>query len=54
MKIQGISFRHAVELLKIDLSLVAESVAAPVKQSRIRVLPPPVTLTRMIRPYCSK
>jgi DNA primase len=41
MKIQGISFRHAVELLKADLSLAAEA-AAPVKESTIRRLPPPV------------
>lgn len=41
MKSQGISFRHAVELLKADLSLAAEPVAL-VKQSSIRRLPPPV------------
>ncbi len=42
MKRQGLSFRHAVELLKADLSLAAEPVAAPVKASSIRRLPPPV------------
>ncbi len=42
MRIQGISFRHAVERLKADLSLAAEPAAAPVKRSLTRVLPPPV------------
>lgn len=41
MRIQGISFRHAVERLKADLSMPAEGVA-PVKRSLARVLPPPV------------
>jgi len=41
MKAQGISFRHAVELLKADLSLAAEPVSS-VKRSRIRTLPAPV------------
>ena len=42
MRMQGISFRHAVERLKADLSLAAEPVAAPVKHSSARVLPSPV------------
>ena len=41
MKAQGISFRHAVELLKADLSLAAEPVSSA-KRSRIRTLPAPV------------
>jgi hypothetical protein len=41
MKTRGISFRHAVELLRADLSLVAGPVD-PVKASPIRRLPPPV------------
>lgn len=42
MKLRGVSFRHAVELLKADPSLAAQSVHGPVKQTRIRSLPPPV------------
>ncbi|MFI4941517.1 MAG: CHC2 zinc finger domain-containing protein, partial [Burkholderiales bacterium] len=41
MKFRGISFRHAVELLKADPSLAAAG-AAPVKHSIVRTLPPPV------------
>ncbi|MDR3711330.1 MAG: CHC2 zinc finger domain-containing protein, partial [Puia sp.] len=41
MRSQGVSFRHAVELLKADLGLPVEG-AAWVKQSSIRKLPPPV------------
>jgi DNA primase len=42
MKANGISFRHAVELLKADhLPLAAEPIQ-PVKQSTVRKLPPPV------------
>ena len=41
IKTRGVSFRHAVELLRSDLSLVAGPVA-PVKASPIRRLPPPV------------
>jgi len=41
MRTRGISFRHAVELVKADLSLVAGPVD-PVKTSPIRRLPPPV------------
>ena len=41
MKLQGVSFRHAVELLKADLALPLET-AAPVRQSSVRKLPPPV------------
>ncbi len=42
MKFQGISFRHAVELLRADLGGSGEA-AAPVKASSVRRLPPPVT-----------
>jgi DNA primase catalytic core len=41
MRIQAISFRHAVELLRSDLGVSGGS-AAPVKASSIRRLPPPV------------
>jgi DNA primase catalytic core len=41
MKLRGISFRHAVELLQTDPSLAADTVV-PVKQSRVRTLPAPV------------
>ena len=37
----GVSFRHAVELLKADPSL-ATSAGTPVKSSTVRTLPPPV------------
>ena len=39
----GISFRHAVELLRADPSLAAGD-GAPVKRSQARKLPPPVEL----------
>ena len=45
MKIHGVSFRHAVELLKADLSLAAGAAAGaatPVKRSAVRALPAPV------------
>jgi hypothetical protein len=42
IKTRGISFRHAVELLRADLSLVAGPIA-PVQTSPIRRLPPPVS-----------
>jgi DNA primase catalytic core len=41
MKLRGISFRHAVELLHTDPSLAAEAVAI-VKRSHVRALPAPV------------
>ncbi len=41
MRTRGISFRHAVELLRADLSLVAGPIVA-VKTSPVRRLPPPV------------
>ena len=42
MRAQGVSFRHAVELLRADhLPLAAEPIK-PVKQSRVRMLPAPV------------
>lgn len=43
MRMQGISFRHAVELLKSDLGLAAAAPAAA-KESAIRRLPSPVAL----------
>ena len=45
MKIHGVSFRHAVELLKADPSLAAGVVAGaatPIKRSTVRALPAPV------------
>ena len=43
MKFHGMSFRHAVELLKVDPSLAAQSGHdAPVKHSVVRSLPAPV------------
>lgn len=45
MKLRGISFRHAVELLHTDPSLAAQSVSgldAPVKRGTVRTLPAPV------------
>lgn len=46
MKLKGVSFRHAVELLKDDSALAAESLSSgePVKRTSVRVLAPPVTL----------
>lgn len=47
MKLKGISFRHAVELLKDDSALAAEALGpagGPVKRATVRTLPPPVTL----------
>ena len=46
MKMQGVSFRHAVELLREGISPLAAAAAGavtPVKQSTVRKLPPPVT-----------
>jgi len=43
MKFRGVSFRHAVELLKADPSLAAAA-SAPVRQSTVRSLPPPVSV----------
>jgi len=40
MKTQGVSFRHAVELLREGLPLAAA--ARPVKETTVRKLPPPV------------
>src|SRR3954447_3410440 len=42
MKLRGVSFRHAVELLKADPALAAQGVQAPVKHATVRSLPPPV------------
>ena len=45
MKLQGVSFRHAVEILKADPSLAAGSTAAGVvatPRTLVRTLPPPV------------
>ena len=49
MKLKGVSFRHAVELLKDDSSLAAESLGAsgsvePVKRTTVRSLSAPVAL----------
>ena len=44
MRRNGVSFRHAVELLREGLPLAAETpAAAAVKQSTVRRLPPPVS-----------
>lgn len=44
MKFKGVSFRHAVELLKVDPSLAAQGVQdAPIKHATVRSLPAPVT-----------
>ncbi|WP_400189915.1 toprim domain-containing protein [Massilia orientalis] len=43
MKQRGVSFRHAVELLKSDFPLAADAVEAPVKRSTVRSLPAPVS-----------
>jgi DNA primase len=43
IKSRGVSFRHAVELLKADTSLAADQ-AAPVKRTTVRSLPAPVAL----------
>jgi DNA primase catalytic core len=43
MRANGVSFRHAVELLRSDLSLAAGS-GGPVKLSKVRKLPLPVVL----------
>jgi DNA primase len=42
MKLRGVSFRHAVELLKADPALAAQGVQVPVKYATVRSLPPPV------------
>ena len=41
MKLRGVSFRHAVELLHADPSLAAQ-VAGPIKRTTVRTLPAPV------------
>jgi len=41
MRSEGVSFRHAVELLRTDPSLAASS-SAPVKRSSVTKLPPPI------------
>src|SRR5690349_14077712 len=41
MKMNGVSFRHAVELLREGAPVLA---AAPVKRNTVRALPPPVSL----------
>src|SRR6478735_2808447 len=43
MKQRGVSFRHAVELLKSDFPFAAAAVEAPVKRSTVRSLPAPVS-----------
>ena len=42
MRTQGVSFRHAVERLKADLSMAPIPADGLVKQSGARVIPPPV------------
>ena len=42
MKAKGISFRHAVELLRADYLPLAAAPVQPVKQSTVPKLPPPV------------
>jgi len=42
MKANGISFRHAVELLRVDYLPLAAEPIQPVKQSTVPKLPPPV------------
>ncbi len=42
MKYKGVSFRHAVELLKIDPALVAQTGEIPIKRTSVRALPTPV------------
>jgi len=44
IKSRGVSFRHAVEILKADPSLAAAAAAAPLKRSTVRTLPAPVAL----------
>jgi DNA primase catalytic core len=44
MKRNGVSFRHAVELLRADLSLAAGSGEGALERSRVRKLPAPVAL----------
>ena len=43
MKLRGVSFRHAVELLKTDSSLAAGVVGETPIKSTVRSLPPPIT-----------
>lgn len=43
MKAEGVSFRHAVELLRADLGALPGSHSPP-KKTRARKLPPPVAL----------
>jgi len=42
MKAQGVSFRHAIELLRADYFPLAAAPVQPVKQSTVPKLPPPV------------
>jgi len=42
MKSRGVSFCHAVELLKADAGLAAAAVDGEVKRSKVRTLPSPV------------
>lgn len=42
MKSRGVSFRHAVELLKADPSSVASAASGAGKRSKVRALPAPV------------
>jgi DNA primase catalytic core len=43
MRAEGVSFRHAVELLRADLPATSLAAKAPVKESSVRRLPAPVS-----------
>ena len=43
IKIHGVSFRHAVELLREGMPVSSLAAAKPVKQSTVPLLPAPVT-----------
>lgn len=42
MRTKGVSFRHAVELLRADIPLAAEAAATPPKRGTVKQLPPPM------------
>jgi DNA primase len=42
MKLRGVSFRHAVELLHADPTFAVDAHATPVKRATVRTLPAPV------------
>jgi DNA primase len=53
MKMQGVSFRHAVELLRNDPASVA-SAHGPVKESTVRKLPAPISVSAVERAALSQ